>query len=241
MIQIYMQSKYKANSLHINLMLVAKKIMDVIKKIKEKIDNKEVTPYKIAKSIGVNPSVISRILNGDTKNPSEDTIAKLENYLSGKGNAKIKAIKMEIDVPLVSQYAYGGFLSGFADEEYMDSLPTVSFEPTHEPRGNYVAFEVRGSSMDDDSKRSITHGDIVICREINKDLWKNRLHFRKWDYFVIVDGEEGIILKSIIDHNPDTGDITIHSLNPDPIYADKIINLSNIQRLYNVIEVRRRQ
>lgn len=32
---------------------------------------------------------------------------------------------MVISVPLVSQYAYAGYLSGFADEEYIDTLPVV--------------------------------------------------------------------------------------------------------------------
>lgn len=215
--------------------------MNTVEELKKAIDNKSVTAYEVASKIGVNPSVVSRIVSGETKKPNPQTIEKLANYLHSKGNAKYKANFNEVSVPLVSQYAYGGFLSGYADMDYLDSLPVISFEPTHDPKGNYVAFEVRGDSMDDDSKRSIEHGDVVICREVVQSHWVNKLHFKKWDAFVIAHKEDGIIIKSIIDHNIDNGDIIVHSFNPSPEYPDRTINLRDIAKIYSVVESRKKR
>lgn len=43
-------------------------------------------------------------------------------------------------VPLVSQYAYAGYLAGYGDHEYIDGLPSVPFIVDREGRGNYIAF-----------------------------------------------------------------------------------------------------
>jgi len=141
-----------------------------------------------------------------------------------------------IMIPLVSQYAYAGYLSGFSDMEYIEALPKVPMFVDHESKGNYVAFEVRGDSMEEESKDGIFAGDRLYCREIKADLWNYKLHINQWD-FVIVHRSEGILIKRIIEHNIDTGDITIHSLNPE--YEDKILNLKDVAQLFNVIEVSR--
>ena len=57
-------------------------------------------------------------------------------------------------VPFVNQYAYAGYLAGYQDQEYIDQLPTVLFDVDHDPKGNYLAFEVKGDSMNDGSDES---------------------------------------------------------------------------------------
>ena len=54
-----------------------------------------------------------------------------------------------INVPLVNQYAQAGYICGFQDAAYIATLPTIPFIIDHEAKGNYVAFEVRGDSMND--------------------------------------------------------------------------------------------
>lgn len=61
--------------------------MEIIEKLREKINSEGVTPYRVAVDIGVNPSVITRILNGETKNPNSDTLEKINNYLHANYNA----------------------------------------------------------------------------------------------------------------------------------------------------------
>lgn len=139
-------------------------------------------------------------------------------------------------VPLVSQYAQAGYLCGYADESYMASLPTIPYIVDHEAQGHYVAFEVKGDSMNDGTEDSLLEGDRLLCREIMPHLWaESKLHIRKWDFVII--HTEGILVKRIIDHNVENHTITIHSLNS--LYPDRVINLSDVKQIFNVIELQR--
>lgn len=141
------------------------------------------------------------------------------------------------NIPMVSQYAYAGYLSGYSDKEYLESLPTVPFIVSHEAKGSYVCFEVKGDSMDDGTQDSILDGDRLLCREVAQHLWAtNKLHIRKWD-FVIVHRTDGILVKRIAAHDIERGVITIHSLNPE--YPDRPISLADIVQIFNVVEVSR--
>lgn len=204
-----------------------------IKKIRDKLN---LTQEELAKKIGVTPRTIQNYETGGKIPTSKHEI--IRNLDSGITNNE--AIFIEdgdtIHVPLVSQYAYAGYLCGYGDPEYIDSLPKIAVTINKEGKGNYMMFEVRGDSMEEDSRDGIYEGDRLYCREINKDLWKFKLHLKQWD-FVIVHKTEGILVKRIIDHNINTGDITIHSLNP--YYEDRILNLEDIAQLFNVIEVTR--
>ena len=141
-----------------------------------------------------------------------------------------------VRVPLVHQYAYGGFLSGYGDPEYLETLPTVDFTPDREMTGIWLAFEVRGDSMDDGSYDAYRPGNIVICREVEPDNWKlSRIHYNKRDFVIV--HEEGILLKRITSHDVENHVITVHSLNPE--YPDRQIDLAQVRRLFSIVESRR--
>lgn len=142
-----------------------------------------------------------------------------------------------MNVPLANQYAQAGYLSRFADEEYIESLPTIPFTDDVEHRGEYMCFEVRGDSMDDGSYESYLEGDIILCRSIRQDYWMSKLHYDKWD-FVIVHKEKGILVKRIINHDVEKGIITLHSLNE--YYDDFEIHLQDVAKLFNIISTRRK-
>ncbi|MDI9256362.1 S24 family peptidase [Flavobacterium sedimenticola] len=137
-------------------------------------------------------------------------------------------------VPMVNQYAYAGYLSGFADNEYVENLPKIPFIVDKEYRGEYLCFEVKGDSMECDTEESIPEGSILLCRNVRKEYWKNKLHIHKWD-FVIVHNTDGILVKRIINHNVEAGIITIHSLNE--FYPDRELHLKDIQQIFNIVEV----
>lgn len=148
-----------------------------------------------------------------------------------------KQINLDVTfVPLVSQYAYAGYTHGYADAEYVDTLPVVPYFVDRELKGKYVCFEVKGDSMTDGSSDSILEGDRLMCREIKKEYWKYKLHINKWA-FVIVHKTEGVLIKEIIDHNVDTGELTLHSRNI--MYDDFVINLNDVKLLFNVIDITR--
>lgn len=148
----------------------------------------------------------------------------------------VQNIPTVMSVPLVNQYAYAGYLSGFQDDTYLRQLPTIPFIADHEAKGKYVAFEVKGDSMNDGSEDSYLEGDKVLCREIAPDLWAtSKLHIRKWDFIIV--HKDGILLKRIVNHDVTTHTIRIHSLNP--MYRDQDVNLAEVHQIFNIIEIQR--
>lgn len=225
---------------------------EIINKVLEELNLKAPT---FADSIGVKYQRIFDLQKGKVKKISSslanDIISKYGQFnltwlLTGEGEMlntpKPENEASPIDepiilrVPLVSQYAQAGYLAGYADASYMDSLPTIPYIVDHEALGHYVAFEVKGDSMNDGTEDSILEGDRLLCREIQPHLWvSSRLHFRKWDFVIV--HTEGILVKRIIDHDVDNHTITIHSLNS--MYPDKVIDLADVKQIFNVIELQR--
>lgn len=204
---------------------------------------------EIGKLLGYkNESSFSQVVNGKVPLPGDfiERLCELSSLLNPywiseeKGDMLKKeneAIPLSpshiINVPLVNQYAYAGYLSGYSDAEYIESLPTIPFIVDHEAQGHYIAFEVRGDNMNDGTEESFLEGDRLLCREIKRELWADsKLHIRKWDFVIV--HKDGILIKRILDHNVEEGTITIHSLNP--IYPDRVINLAEVYQIFNVIE-----
>ena len=231
--------------------------MEASEILKTIIEKEGITYSSLSKKMGLNRAQpIYDIRDGKVKrispNYADKILLAFPKYnrawlLSGDGEPIKNEIKDEAvpkiiefeNFPFVSQKAYAGYLSGYADAEYVETLPTVAFPVDHTPQGNYLVFEVKGDSMDDGSHDSYLDGDLVLCREIRMDLWKDsKLHFNKWDFVII--HEDGIIIKRIIDHNVENHTITIHSLNPDKeAYPDKEINLCEVRQILNVISMMR--
>lgn len=141
-------------------------------------------------------------------------------------------------IPLVGQYAYAGYLTGYGDNEYIDTLPTIDFTPDREMTGNWLAFEVKGDSMEDGSIDSYVEGEIVICREVERDYWRDsRLFIHKRDFVIV--HEEGVLIKRIIEHDVERHTITIHSLNP--MYQDRVLDLAQVKQIFSIVESRKQR
>lgn len=105
--------------------------------------------------------------------------------------------KQIVNIPLVSQYAYAGYLNGFTDPEYIEELETIPFPTSKLMKGVYRWFEVKGDSMfSEDAEKPINEGDYVLGRELQRHHWVSELHINQW-YFIIVHKEEGILVKRI--------------------------------------------
>ena len=162
--------------------------------------------------------------------------ALLDDYKELKKEAEPLNPNAVLYVPLVNQYAYAGYLNGYQNETYMNTLPTIPFIADHEARGNYIAFEVKGDSMNDGTEESYLEGDRLLCREVPQHLWADsKLHIKKWDFVIV--HEEGIIVKRITDHNVENHTITVHSLND--MYPDRVIDLAEVKQIFNVVEMQR--
>ncbi len=143
-----------------------------------------------------------------------------------------------MEVPLVSQYAYAGYLAGYGDQEFIDELPRIPWIVDREHKGNYLSFEVRNDSMYDGSFNSYAEGDRILGREILRHHWQNKLHIEKWD-FIIVHKRDGILLKKIAEHDTENGRLRLHSLNP--MYEDIWVNTDDLAQIFNVVQVSRRK
>lgn len=210
-----------------------------------KIGGKRVTVYRIGKETPISMTSVNMYLKGSI--PSYDKAKILADYfgvsvewlMTGEDSPKIESnaelipVPEFIEVPLVSQKVYAGYLSGYGDDEYLETLPTAMFIADHTPHGKYVAFDVKGDSMDDGSSESYREGDRVLCREVQMHLWADsKLHFKKWDFVIV--HKEGILIKRIIEHDVEKKTITVHSLNPQ--YPDRVINLCDVKQILNVIQ-----
>ena len=205
-------------------------------KFREKLSQSQ-----IAERIGVSSQHLSDVKNGRFPFSQELSDKLYEKFTYLRKPEEVMPFVNERGrkgIPLVTQYAYGGYLTGYGDPEYLESLPMVDFTPDREMTGNWLAFEVKGDSMDDGSRDAYGPGDIVITREVMPHLWKDSpLHYKRRDFILVCD--DGILIKRISDHDVENHIITIHSLNPD--YPDRQIDLAHVRQIFSIVESRRQR
>ncbi|WP_241287573.1 S24 family peptidase [Chryseobacterium indologenes] len=230
--------------------------MSVKERLKEYLNYRGIKSIEFTKALGASQGFINAI----RKSISPDKLAIIKNkypdlnlewlvYGEGtmlnKNNSDAivevyrdvipKKYPSHIEVRLVTNKARAGYADSYYAEEYLKDLPVVLVEADKEYKGNYLAFEVDGDSMEPE----YFAGDIVICREVKRNLWQYKLHYKDYD-FVIAHSSKGIMLKEIVDHDIETGNITCHSINNElGNHNDFILNLHEVQFLYNVVEHRR--
>lgn len=232
----------KVNNLRVKLFSIYNNIIMNNLEFKEIRKSLNMNQSELSKSIGVSIRAIQYWEKGERKIP-ETTAFFMNSLISKKQKPvteKFPVIFSELkimNVPLVNQYAQAGYLNGFADEKYTESLPTIPFTDDIEYQGEYMCFEVKGDSMDNGSYESYLEGDILLCRNICKDFWMSKLHYKKWD-FVIIHKERGILVKRMINHDVEKGIITLHPLNN--YYNDLEVNLKDVAKLFTIISTRRK-
>lgn len=207
--------------------------------------------------IGETPATVNNWVSGK-RNIGMDVINKITanmpntdiNWLitgeglmlkSDKQKEEVREIDPEyMEVELVSKYAYAGYLTGYGDAEYLEMLPKVKVIVDRMVHGNYKCFEVKGDSMVDGSFESWLDGDIILGREVKRELWLPKLHFNKCDFIIV--HKDGILLKRIIAQNNNEGSITIHSLNPDKsMYPNEDIYLNDIIQIFSTVQLVKRE
>lgn len=229
--------------------------MEAWKRVEFIIEKEGLNKNSFSKAIGISNNVtITRIIN-EHRTPSRATCEKivsafpaynLEWLLTGEGNMLTDAPSQTyhsnarpvddlsyMNVPVIHIKAQCGYLAGYGDTEYIDTLPTMPVIVDKTYHGKYRIFEAEGDSMDDNSRLAICDGDKVLAREVRRDLWLPKLHINDW-YFVIVHRTNGISIKQITAQD-DKGNITCHSLNK--LFNDYTVNLDDVVEIYNVIKV----
>ena len=204
--------------------------MEAWERVELIIEKEGLNKNSFSKAIGISNNVtITRIIN-EHRTPSRATCEKivsafpiynLEWLLTGEGdmltdtqsqtfhsNARQVDDLSYMNVPVIHIKAQCGYLAGYGDAEYINTLPTMPVIVDQTYHGKYRIFEAEGDSMDDGSRNSICDGDKLLCREVRRDLWLPKLHINDW-YFVIVHRTKGISIKQITAQD-DSGNITCH-------------------------------
>lgn len=173
-------------------------------------------------------------INKKTENESKDE--QLPYFINSSG---VKYFEMpngrfRMRVPLVPTKAYAKYIDECRDADFINNLEEVEFIVDKIGLGRYYAFEIKGDSMDDDSKRSIGDKDLVLARELPREYWKSRLHNDEFPFWIIILNNT-IVCKQIIDQDIEKGVITCHSLNPSPEYADFDLHMDDVCQLCNIV------
>jgi len=179
------------------------------------------------------------LLNGEGKMSRSSKVRGEEPYLETKSGVKYYEMsngKFRMRVPFIPVKAYAKYIDEFRDAEFVgDEFEEFDFIVDKIGHGRYFAFEIKGDSMDNDTKRSLSNGDIVLPRDIGTEHRRNKLHTEDFPNWVIV-LDNTILCKQILEQDMDSGTIICHSLNPSPEYSDFELKLDNVCQLLNIIQ-----
>lgn len=217
------------------------------------LKGKGYTQVKIAEKLGVSRVVVSTLLNGRESFGGVRARRWGEAFglsplwlMTGEGDMLAHTAPVSdaqpvapavYYAPLITKYAYAGYVRGWGDDEYLETMPKYPVPVPHAPHGEYIAVEVMGDSMDDGSDRSIKEGAVCLCRHIAPELYRDStLHVNKWVFVIVT--RDGILIKRIKEHDPKHGEITISSYNP--AYPDAKVELADVTAIYNVVQVTQR-
>lgn len=219
------------------------------KTLREILKEKSISQQVVADALGINITNIRRY--DDLSKRSWDEITTIAK-VTGIDISELIGLNISIPssneaepvteiitkrVPLVNQYAYTGYLAGYQDQEYIDQLPIIPFDSEDDPNSRYMAFEMKGNSMDDGSRDSYIEGDKLFCQEIPSHMWDtSKLHTMNWNFVIVY--KKGIIVRKIIDHDIQNRTIVAHPLNP--FINDELINLVDVYQIFHVLEYLRK-
>lgn len=206
--------------------------------------NSNVSIYHIKKGRNKISPKIAKAITDRYKNINYEYLLTGEGDMLNNNSTESKEFTKEnslessvMFVPLVNQYGYSTYLNRFTDEKYIEELPKIPFLNDREKDEDFLCFEVKGDSMDNETTESYIEGDILFCRNIRQEYWKSKLHINKWK-FVIVHKELGVLIKQIVKHDVNQDTLTLHSLNN--YYDDIEIHLKDVSKIFNVVEYRRK-
>lgn len=164
---------------------------------------------------------------------SDNTVEVLTNTHGNKFYIQ-EDDRIVIEVLKIPFPAYASYLEVSEDETRLleDEFSNISFPVDHIGRGSYIAFEVKGDSMNGGGIDDTPDGADILCREIGRHLWTSG--FRKTRYGSVLLTKTGIYHKDIVNYNENNGQITLESRNKEcePFQ----LNLNDVYKIYNVIK-----
>ncbi|WP_431132998.1 XRE family transcriptional regulator [Psychroserpens mesophilus] len=127
------------------------------------------------------------------------------------------------NVVFVSTKARAGYLSGYGDVDYIESLP--SFKMPLLTNGTFRCFEVQGNSM----VQTFYDGDLVFGKYVEaiSDIKDNEV-------YVVVSKNDGVVLKRLIHQSKNQQKFILKSDNKDGNFPDYSILSEDIMEVWQV-------
>lgn len=152
------------------------------------------------------------------------------SYISRRRAAKL--VSGRTDIPFVPVKAAAGYLTGYADPEFIDELNTFTLPMLS--GGEYRAFEIIGDSMMPTPSGSVIVGEKVTSLD---DLKSNNT-------YIVVSRTDGIVYKRVMKHNRAKNKYTLVSDNPAyqpyTLSAEDIVELWQAQMIISKANTQQR-
>ena len=161
--------------------------------------------------------------NGQDSNGSNNSYMERRRALKSD-----KSISLASMVTFVPVKAAAGYLTGYADPEFLDELNTFTL-PMLAP-GDYRAFEILGDSMLPTPSGSVIVGEKV---ESFKEV-KNS------NTYIVVSNADGVVYKRIItnDDRSNTGkEDKLTLLSDNPLYEPYQVNATDIVEIWKAVYI----
>ncbi len=170
------------------------------------------------------PSADKLMTFAEAFNVSVDALISRDLRIEVSVEKPFKILSITVDkednenIEFVPQKAAAGYTNGYADTEFVSSLPRfqLPFLPTN---GTYRAFEIVGDSM-----LPILSGTIIIGKYV-----ENLKDIKDGDTYILVTSKEGVVFKRVFNYIEDKNKLFLVSDNklfaPYEIEPDEIIEV----------------
>jgi transcriptional regulator with XRE-family HTH domain len=150
------------------------------------------------------------------------TAPKAATYLEQRRNLKMETSANGI-IHLVPVKAAAGYLSGYADPDFLDELNTFTL-PMLAP-GNYRAFEIIGDSM-----MPTPSGSVIVGEKVNdfEDV-------KTSNTYVVLSKSDGVVYKRVVKNNRAKNKITLVSDNPT--YEPYNVNSDDVLEMWKAVYI----
>lgn len=127
--------------------------------------------------------------------------------------------------------AYASYVETLESEARPVEFEHITFNVDKVHRGNYMGFRITGESMNGGRIDDVPGNTPVLARELGRQHWKDG--FKQAPHGWIIACHENIFHKDILDLDSE-GNITLHSRNPSPEYADFKVNLNTCYKIFKI-------
>ena len=127
------------------------------------------------------------------------------------------------NVVFISTKARAGYLNGYGDSDYIETLPT--FKMPLLTNGTFRCFEVQGNSM----VQTFYNGDLVFGKYV-----ESLSEIKNNDVYVVVSKNDGVVLKRVLNSTENQQKLILKSDNTDGNFPDYSVHLEDIKEIWQV-------